>query len=371
MIDYVADDNWASINPSDIPAGGYTSLARLAWGGFVIIEGRQGGISAEIFDDAGKPAGTVQKIPGAANGFAAGLSDGGFVITWDASDDSLNGVFVQRFTAQGQPIGGAIAVNQVTSGSQQPYSAIGFADGGFAVSWTSSNTNTVAVRLFSANATAQGDEIVLATSPTFGKYSPRLAAWDDGRFVATWAGSFDSQGGDTVYAQVLNRDGTRVGPEIRIANFPHDGHGNSYNAVAALDNGNFVMTWTRRDYAPNGGALDQVWAQVFNHSGQSIGSAFQVNAPSIYRSYLGQVSALGDGFIVVWQDDNPAFGPNFSDRGDVHARIYDASGNAIGAEFIVNETLERGQSQPLVTQFGTDDFAIAWSQTIATGDSVR
>jgi len=69
----------------------------------------------------------------------AGLSGGGFVITWtsDADDFDLRGVFGRRYTANGTPVDdGWFQVNEHRSGDQAITSVTALSNDRFAVAWT-------------------------------------------------------------------------------------------------------------------------------------------------------------------------------------------------------------------------------------------
>ncbi|WP_367154819.1 calcium-binding protein [Methylomonas sp. HYX-M1] len=67
----------------------------------------------------------------------AALSDGGFVVVWQSmlQDESYWGVYGQRFDAGGNKVGSEFQVNTTTHDSQQQPTVIGLSDGGFVVSW--------------------------------------------------------------------------------------------------------------------------------------------------------------------------------------------------------------------------------------------
>ena len=72
----------------------------------------------------------------AARPAVAAFPGGGFVIAWHAPDGSGQGIFVRRFDATGQPIGGEIAVNTNMAGDQiDPKIAAG--PFGYVMAWAS------------------------------------------------------------------------------------------------------------------------------------------------------------------------------------------------------------------------------------------
>lgn len=68
----------------------------------------------------------------------AALTDGGYVVVWNSvgQDGSGSGVYLQRYSAAGGPLGAETLVNDFTAGDQQD-PAISALGAGFVISWTS------------------------------------------------------------------------------------------------------------------------------------------------------------------------------------------------------------------------------------------
>jgi len=68
-----------------------------------------------------------------------GLSGVGFVVTWTSSgqDGDRNGVYGQRYDADGTAQGTEFQINTYTAGDQVAPSVTTLADGGFVVAWQS------------------------------------------------------------------------------------------------------------------------------------------------------------------------------------------------------------------------------------------
>ena len=103
----------------------------LAGGRFVVVWGNSsgqdssdGGVFAQIYEADGTPLSAAQMLVNTATmgsqfyGSVGALADGGFVVTWAGPDGSGNGIFAQRFDADGNKLGDEFFVN--TSGHQRP-----------------------------------------------------------------------------------------------------------------------------------------------------------------------------------------------------------------------------------------------------------
>ena len=97
------------------------------------------------------------------------LADGGFVVTWESfgQDGSDNGVYGQRYNAQGTAQGSEFQINSERASSQGDPSVTALADGGFVVTWRSSgqdgSDNGVYGQRYNAQGTAQGSEFQINT----------------------------------------------------------------------------------------------------------------------------------------------------------------------------------------------------------------
>jgi hypothetical protein len=66
----------------------------------------------------------------------AASASGDFVVAWQSyQDNSLRGVFAQRFSSAGAPLGGEFQVNTFTLFNQRSPSVAADADGDFVVVW--------------------------------------------------------------------------------------------------------------------------------------------------------------------------------------------------------------------------------------------
>jgi Ca2+-binding RTX toxin-like protein len=109
------------------------------------------------------------------------------------------------------------------------------------------------------------------------------------------------------------------GPEISIAQALADGQ--SAPMVAALANGGFVAVWSDPlSSDPN------IYARIFDASGVATGAEFQVNDQAAGTQGLASVTQLANGGLVIgWTS-------TLGGASEVQARIFDAAGQAVGAE---------------------------------------
>ena len=136
-------------------------VAALSGGGFVVVWDSYAAdpvnytrtdIYFQRYDNAGVAQGAVQQANTGGAGVrteasVAGLSNGGFVIGWDADsgDYDLNGVFGRRYNASGVAQDGSeFEINQHRRGDQHGTALAGVANGNFAASWVDASSDGAA-----------------------------------------------------------------------------------------------------------------------------------------------------------------------------------------------------------------------------------
>lgn len=142
-----------------------------------------------------------------------------------------------------------------------------------------------------------------------------------------------------------------LGEEFQVNTYTTDFQ---YLAAAAMDGeGSFVVVWN--SYLQDG-VYGGIFGQRYEASGTPLGSEFQVNTYTESAQYTPAVAADAAGnFVVVWD----SYSPDGNDL-DVVAQRYDADGNPVGAEFVVNTTVGGSQRDPAVAASAGGDFVVVW-----------
>lgn len=286
------------LHPSSVKTEQAPALAALEDGGFLAVwhrlesQGGKDGIVAQRFDHDGNAVGLDFAVSAGTAGTlaqpaAAGLVDGGFIVTWTAPDDHGNGVFQQRFSAFGAKIGGAVAVNTTTLGSQRESDVAALNDGGWVVAFT--DQSGVTCKIFDAGGlVVLPDTRVDNLATVSAKENPRISVLSDGNFVITWTDN--SKGG--VHARLFAADGVPKGGEFRINGLPDTGNGD--HDVTALEDGGFVISWRS--------ALDGLdLFQRFDAAGAAIGpTGTSLSSPGGIRLDPVALASLGDGGWITF-----------------------------------------------------------------------
>ena len=287
--------------------------------------------------------------------------DGDFVVVWHSAtqDGDDYGVFAQRYAASGAPRGGEFRVNVHTTGFQKdPAVAVG-SGGDFIVVWQSvqdGSNSSIQGRRFDGSGTPLGGEFLVNTYTTGFQYWPQVGRAADGRFVVSWVSPGVDGGSYGIAARRFDASGNPIGSEFVVNTYTT---GEQVAGDLAVDaNGNFVAVW--EDFAGNrDGSSSAIFGQRFDASGNRVGSEFQVNTHTTGRQGVPSVSVSpAGGFVVAFQDPS-ADGFGYG----VLARRYDAAGNAMGNDFVVNTYTTGAQSAGLGQQVAHDalgNFVVTW-----------
>ncbi|MDZ7290627.1 MAG: T9SS type A sorting domain-containing protein [candidate division KSB1 bacterium] len=122
-------------------------------------------------------------------------------------------------------------------------------------------------------------------------------------------------------------------------------------AIAMNASGNYVVVWT--SFLQDGSA-EGIYGQRFNARDDKIGAEFQVNQvtpnaqsrPAVAMNDAGQ-------FVVAWSSTD-------SSSQDIRAQLFDANGNRVGGEILVNTTTADNQNTPSVAIDRHGNFCVVW-----------
>lgn len=335
---------------------------------------------------------------------------GNFVVVWSGGPFFGNReIFAQRFNASGTPLGSEFQVNTFTS-TEQSNPRVGMdADGDFVVIWMSESQFPPAIfsvigQRFDETGAPVGNEFLI--SPGVSVLFPEVAMGADGAFLVTGIGrpessfdfgnyvwlydsagtpqatsrldsvSFEAEATVTaapgggwiaiwtsnadILAQRLDANGNLVGPEVAVQP-PGGGFRQDVNIAASSDR--IVVSWT--DYTGNAGSAR---VQLFDDGFSPLTGEIQ---PSTLPTQPIQESAVAmDGagrFVTAWierdlEDNNENVLNPTRDGSDASflARAFDAAGNPLGSDFVVNTTAEGFQAAPRLAMSSAGRLVATW-----------
>ncbi|WP_396180118.1 putative Ig domain-containing protein, partial [Flavobacterium sp.] len=205
------------VNTSTINSQEHPSVTALVDGGWVVTwmsdDGASWGISGQRYNSAGLAIGGEFRV----NSFTANtqafpsvtsLSDGGWLVTWqsDGQDGSSSGIYGQRYSNEGSPVGGEFQVNTTTAGAEALPSVATLADGGWLVAWSNGE-------IYGQRYDAQGNKVgVYGTAST----EATLSDFVQGNVLHADAGQISDADGIGSFAWQWQRssDGGLTWPDI-------------------------------------------------------------------------------------------------------------------------------------------------------------
>jgi hypothetical protein len=272
-------------------------------------------------------------------------ADGDFTVVWErykyGSNRNTYDIPARRFSVAGAPQGNESGVDQAAAGVPVFEPAVGRnAVGTTVIAWTQESDGfDVFVRVFDGEGQDQFNAIVANQTTAGTQATPSVAINDDGTFVVVWAGN--GAGDDIgVFARLFAADGTPQGGEILVNGTTA---GNQLLPDVAVDpNHNFVVTWNGNG---TGDALG-VFLRCFDDTGQPQSDETIVNTTTTNVQGDPAVAIGGNGeIVVVWSgngngDADGVFGRLFTktvvsiEASDPNA-AEDGSGTG---EFVISRT---------------------------------
>lgn len=348
------------------------ALAMDADGDFVIVwqsqnqdYGTTWGVFAQRYNAMGVPQGDEFLVNSETKGnqfdpSVAMDAEGNFIITWtsDNQDGSDNGIYAQRYIANGIPQGDEFLVNTETSSDQQNSAVAMDADGDFVVTWQSNNQDGsfwgVYAQRYDAKGIAQGDEFLVNSTTTEAQFNPSVDMDDDGDFVVSWT---DGDYSTAINFQRFDAAGTPQGPQVLVASNTYLGT----SSVGMAADGDFVISW--HDHY---GKLENntgVYAKRYNAIGELQQDVFLVNTETTFSQVNSSVVVEADGdFVIVWQSQEQ----DGSTEG-IFGQRYRKSGERKGEEFQINTHITNNQRFPAIAIDDLGGFVVAWQSSNQDG----
>lgn len=309
-----------------------------------------------------KKLGTVSTVHSASVNWRgdadiAALNGGGCIATWvsEHQDGSASGVFARLFDQNQNPIGLEFQVNTREENTQNQQSVTALEGGGFVVTWRSEYDDNftgqgVYAQLYAADGTVLGAEFKVLDT----EQQVQTVAMSDGGFIVffeveEWDGSGIVQ---SLNGQRYDTAGNLIGGQFAINSYTLDTQ--NQISVAALTSGGFVTTWVSDGQDGSGAG---VFGQVFDEDANQLDGELSINATAIGAQIDPTVSALiGGGFVTVWTSG----GGQDGDGTGIFLRLFDDAGLAIGAEIMVNTTVQLDQQSPDISSLQDGGFVVVW-----------
>jgi hypothetical protein len=355
----------------------FPSVAANSSGNFVVVwhsylqDGGLDGIFGQRYAVSGAPLGPEFRVNTSttANQYVADVasdSSGNFVVVWtdSARDGSAGGIFGQRYSASGAPLGAEFRVNTYTTNEQGFSSIASDSAGNFVVVWDSLLQDGAEEGIFgqryAASGAPLGPEFRVNTYTTDFQNRPAVTSNASGNFVVVWVSAQQDGSVRGIFGQRYAASGVPLGPEFRVNTYTTN---HQRGQDVALDaSGNFVVVWG--SYTQDGFNYG-VFGQRYAASGAPLGPEFRVNTHTTGTQLRPAVTSDASGnFVVVWR----SYGQDGSNYG-VFGQRYAASGAPLGPEFRVNTHTTNSQFRPAVASDGSGDFVVVWASNAQDGSA--
>jgi hypothetical protein len=251
----LVNEGWRGHQAEPVVAAGPRGQALIIWSS-VEAAGEPQALRARLLGADGKPLGSEFAVRGDGQTGAyvpagAFVPDGRFVIAYSVFDTSNRpaGIYMQRFTADGERVGGEMLVSGPKRSSQiEP--VVAATRDGYIVSWLDAESDGddygVLARRFAQDGSPLGEPFIVNTTRSGPQAGAALAVAADGRFAIAWNSSDGDESG--IFAQLFAADGTRLGNEFRI-NRHCEGQqalrgAASTNRLIFSPNGELICAWS-------------------------------------------------------------------------------------------------------------------------------
>lgn len=294
---------------------------------------------------------------------------GDFEVVWEGIDSDTGdyGIYAQRFTADGTPVGGETQINNTLLNDQSSPQTAMDADGRFVVVWDDVDQNgdiNIYARRFNADGSPSGGDFMVNSTTisylTSGTV-PAVGMDSAGNFTVAWESYDDVNGDDDIYARRFDSSGTALGREFRVnTEITND---QMFPAVAMSATGDFIVAWQSTTQDADGST--GIYAQRYTASGTALGGEFRVNTTIANEQTLvtAAMSATGD-VILAWQ----SAAQDSDGSSGIYAQRYDAIGTALGGEFRVNTEVSNDQTTPVAAMNAAGDLIMTWESMAQDGN---
>ena len=338
------------------------------------------GIFAQRFSSLGNPIGdefqvnSDHEVHQSQPSVAMNPETGEFVVVWQGPDDSGEGIYAQRFDADGNKVGEiSFSVNSETYLAQVSPEVSINAAGQFAVAWVSDHNieidpvdaeKSIFVQWFDDDGTSVGSEqLVHTVKEVFvAQEYPDLALDADGNMIVVWQSITQDGSAWGVFGRQLTSDKVLIGEEEFQINQTTDE--NQRRATVVSDPaGNFTVSW-QSDLQDQ--SATAIVSRQYNADGTPETDEMVVNTWEIGPQILPVKAMTPAGDYGIFWD-----GQGLSRTEGIHGRIYEEgyvpppphiSVAPVGDQFLVSEVAGLEQSFPAVAVVETSgNYVVAWT----------
>ena len=285
---------------------------------------------------------------------AYALADGKWMVAWSGvTSGNITDVYYQVYNADGTPEGEPGLVSASTSNSQSlALQTVRLRDGGLVLFWEGEGTQEgqadpdgLFFQRFDAQGQKVGGETRINTSTDGVVVNLQAAALPNGYFVVTWNGAGTQPGqqdGEGVFQQVFDADFRRVGGETRVATSV-DGY-QGVPQINVLPDGSWMVVWSGRGTQKD---QEDSWGLYFQRFGFN---AAPTNL-ALAGASIGEDAKAGDAVGVLSGTDPDGDSLTFSLLS--HQNLFEIVGTTLRLK--AGATLDHETSPSLTLRIEADD----------------
>lgn len=287
---------------------------------------------------------------------------GHFVVVWSGGPFLGNQeIFAQRYDASGAPLGGEFQVNTFTSTAQTNPRVAMDADGDFVVIWGSRGqfppaSSSIVGQRFDKTGARLGGEFHISAGLT--ALFPDVAMGANGDFLVVWPGRPLNSSAFSLYARLYDSAGTpQTSPAVLD---PLSPLALDFPGVAATPGGGWIVAWTA--FAPATGKSD-ILAQRLDAAGNPVAPKVVVQAAVDGQRQDPHVAASSGRIAVSWTD--------YTGDGSARARFFDAGLSPLTGELQPSTLPLRPIQESAVAMDGAGRFVTSWVELGLESDPTR
>ena len=230
----------------------------------------------------------------------ASVGAGNFVVAWqsEGQDGDGPGVFGQRYSSSGVRLGGEFQVNTFTTFAQGLPDVDGVG-GGFVVVWQSAGQDGsdygVFGQRYSSTGAPLGAEFRVNTYTTGAQRAPGVAA-QNGGFVVVWQSAGQDGSDYGIFGQRYDSGGAPLGGEFRVNTYTT---GNQRSPAVSDSFGEITIVWQSDGQDGSG---EGVFGQRYTAAGSPAGPEFRANTYTSSDQSAPELTG-GNSVVVLWQSD--------------------------------------------------------------------
>ncbi|MBN1893099.1 PQQ-binding-like beta-propeller repeat protein, partial [bacterium] len=259
--------------------------------------------------------------------------NGHFIVVWDENSEESDALYARMYYQNKSPKADPFPIYQSQAGEKTSWPRIGMSrSGDFTVCWQSKRegfSKEIFACFFNRDGSAKGVPFQVNSDTTGSQEYPWVDVNPAGRGVVVWRD--DRSGLCEVYAQCYDTNGNAVGANLEISRHPGQTEDVGAYSIAVQENGDFAIVWQYPEMAET----PHIYFSLFDPEGRPKTEMRIVDPSAEIDSRQPDVfCGPHGGYIVTW---TRGYAISHVATYVIHARDYDAAGNALGDVYRVGE----------------------------------